>query len=385
MPQPVRVLIIEDSENDAFFMKKQLEKHGYAVEWERVQTGDAMRACLQDKVWDVILSDHKMPKFSGMEALEILTGLSMDIPFIIVSGTIGEELAVAAMKAGACDYILKDNLQRLGPAVEREIKEACNRGEKRKAEEALRLYMRRLEQSNKELEQFALVASHDLQEPLRKIRMFAEFLKKADGDRLSEEGQNYLCRMDNAVERMHDLIADLLDLSRINRKGQPFKQVRLSEVISIVLSDLQFALSDTQGRVEMDELCTIEADPRQMEQLFLNLIGNSLKFHRKDVPPVVNISTAIRDDFCEICVEDNGIGFDEQYQDRIFKVFERLHGRGKYEGTGIGLAICKKIADRHGGTIIAEGKPNEGATFRVRLPATQSVRQPLPGSETVGA
>jgi signal transduction histidine kinase len=171
---------------------------------------------------------------------------------------------------------------------------------------------------------------------------------------------------------MQELITDLLELSRINRKGHAFKQTDLAEVVSAALSDLHFALEDSQGQVELSGLCTIDADPKQMVQLFQNLIGNSLKFCREGVPPLVKVSARIEDECCEIRVEDNGIGFDSQYQDRIFKVFERLHSRFKYEGTGIGLAICKKIVERHGGTIWAEGKPNEGAIFTIRLPVVQA-------------
>lgn len=372
MTQAIRVLIIEDSEDDAFFLVNHLQKHGYIPEWERIQSADALRNRLQDKPWDVILSDFKMPKFNGLEALNILRESGLDIPFIIVSGTIGEETAVDAMKAGASDYILKGNLQRLGPAVERELHEAHNRAEHRKAEESLQRFMKRLEQSNKELEQFALVASHDLQEPLRKIRIFGEYLRNSQEGKLTEEGMAYLDHIQNATARMQDLISDLLNLSRVNRKGHPFQETHLAEVISTVAEDLDLTLKEKQGTIELGELCTIEADPKQMAQLFHHLIGNSLKFHREGIPPIVKVSAEIVDGFCDIRVEDNGIGFDEQYQERIFNVFERLHSRSKYEGTGIGLAICKKIAERHGGTIEAHGKPNEGTTFLTRLPIKQT-------------
>jgi signal transduction histidine kinase len=373
MSQPIRVLIIEDSKDDAFFLIKHLEKHGYTPKWERIDSAVALQTSLQTKSWDVILSDFKMPTFNGLEALEILKDSGLDIPFIIVSGTIGEEVAVAAMKGGASDYILKGNLQRLGPAIERELQEAHNRAERQKAEEALKLYMKRLEQSNKELEQFALVASHDLQEPLRKIRIFSEYLRSSQEEKLTKEGLLYLEHIQSAAARMQNLISDLLDLSRVNRKGHAFQKIDLANVVSSVAQDFDFALKEKQGKIELGQLCTIEADPKQMTQLFLNLVGNSLKFQREDVPPLVKISAQVADGCCEILVEDNGIGFEEQYQERIFNVFERLHSRAKYAGTGIGLAICKKIAERHGGTIQAHGKPNEGATFIIKLPVKPAV------------
>jgi signal transduction histidine kinase len=372
MSRPIRILLIEDSEQDAFFVLKQLEKQAYKPIWQRVQTADEVRASFKNSDWDVVISDYRMPGFTGLEALNLLKESGLDIPFIIVSGTIGEEIAVEAMKAGVNDYVLKHNLNRLVPAIEREIKEAKNRLERRKAEESLQRYMRRLEQSNKELAQFAAVASHDLQEPLRKVRMFCEYIKVTQEDRLTEEGVDYLNRVLNATERMQNLITDLLDLSRVSRRGQPFKPIDLESVLSSVLAELHFLIKDTQGRVELDEMCMVEADAKQMEQLFLNLIGNALKFHKADSPPVVKISARIQDDcYCEIRVEDNGIGFDPKYQDRIFNIFERLHAPSKYQGTGIGLAICKKIAERHGGTIAAMSTPGVGSTFIVRLPLVQ--------------
>ncbi|MFY0529002.1 ATP-binding protein [Archangium gephyra] len=228
----------------------------------------------------------------------------------------------------------------------------------------------RLEQSNRELESFASVASHDLQEPLRKIQTFGERLKTTCAASLSPEGRDYLERMNNAAGRMRRLIDDLLSFSRISSKAPTFARVDLGRVAREVLADLETAIEQAGATVTVGELPTLEAEPMQMRQLLQNLVSNALKFRRENVAPSVSIHATVHADagLCELRVADNGIGFDEKYLDRIFNVFQRLHGRGKYEGTGIGLAICRKIAERHGGSIDARSKPGQGATFIVKLP-----------------
>ncbi|AFZ04352.1 PAS domain-containing protein [Calothrix sp. PCC 6303] len=230
-----------------------------------------------------------------------------------------------------------------------------------------------LARSNEELQQFAFVASHDLQEPLRKIKAFGNRLKVTSSDNLGEQGLDYIERMTNASERMQSLIEDLLMLSRITTRAQPFVPVNLVQVTAEVLSDLEVSLQQTGGQVEVHNLPVINADPIQIRQLLQNLIGNALKFHRPQVSPLIKIYGQILTkpdgtEECEITIEDNGIGFDEKYLDRIFNVFQRLHGRSQYEGTGIGLAICRKIVERHQGKITAHSRLGYGAKFIVTLP-----------------
>jgi len=246
-------------------------------------------------------------------------------------------------------------------------------------------YSQELARSNAELQQFASIASHDLQEPLRKIQAFGNRLQEKYGEALSEQGSDYIQRMQNAAQRMQILIDDLLIFSRITTKAQPFVAVDLAKVAKEVISDLEVLIQQTGARVEVSELPTINANPLQMRQLLQNLIGNALKFRQKNEPPRVKIYSQIHGDreqltdnsldthLCQITVEDNGIGFDQKYCDRIFQVFQRLHGRSEYEGTGIGLAICRKIVERHGGSITAESKPSQGAKFIVTLPVDRSL------------
>ncbi len=233
----------------------------------------------------------------------------------------------------------------------------------------------RLEQSNRELESFAYVASHDLQEPLRKIQTFGDRLK-ATAATLSPESRDYLERTQSAATRMRRLIDDLLAFSRVGSKTQPFVQVNLADVARGVVDDLETTIQQAGATVTVDPLPTLEADAMQMRQLLQNLISNAIKFRREGVPPTVSVRIANPGVWpCELVVEDNGIGFEEKYLDRIFTVFQRLHGRGKYEGTGIGLAICRKIAERHGGDITARSAPGKGATFIVTLPLRQPLRK----------
>jgi PAS domain S-box-containing protein len=242
--------------------------------------------------------------------------------------------------------------------------------ERKRAQEELKRYAAELERSNGELQDFASIASHDLQEPLRKVIAFGEHLREHLGDNLDELGQDFLARMQNAAQRMSGLIEALLDYSRVTTRAQPLQPVDLLAVVFGVLTDMAERIAATHARVEFGRLPKVMADPIQLRQLIQNLVANGLKFQAKESRPVVVIEgKANGDGRCLISVRDNGIGFDEKYLDRIFRPFQRLHGRSEYEGSGMGLAICRKIVARHGGTITAHSRPGEGSTFAVTLPA----------------
>ncbi len=250
--------------------------------------------------------------------------------------------------------------------------------EQRAAERRLGEQRRELERSNAALEEFASIASHDLQEPLRKILAFGERLETSAGPVLHGEARGYLDRMLGAAARMRTLISDLLTYSQVTVRSQPFVPTDLAGTAREVVADLEAVIADAAGRVEIGELPVIDADPMQMRQLLQNLVANALKYRHADRPPVVRISSSGPDAaHCAIAVADNGIGFNPEYTERIFKMFERLHGRSRYDGSGIGLAICRRIAERHGGTITATSSPGQGATFTVTLPLTHAARGPL--------
>lgn len=235
-----------------------------------------------------------------------------------------------------------------------------------------------LERSNQELSDFAHVASHDLQEPLRKIEAFSDRLLSKCNEDLNDQGKMYLDRIQNASGRMRQLINDLLSFSRVTTKAQPFSKIDLNGIAQEVISDLQIAIEEADATVTVSGLTEIYADSLQMRMLFQNLISNALKFRKSDTKCTVEVTGQIfkngaRDQAnrCEIVVADNGIGFDEKYADRIFGIFQRLHGRSEFEGTGIGLATCKKIAERHFGSIVAKSAPGEGARFIIAIPTLQ--------------
>ena len=257
------------------------------------------------------------------------------------------------------------------------------------AEESAKQSAEELERSNRELDQFAAVASHDLQEPLRKIQAFADRLEAHAREQLGEQGRDYLDRILNSASRMRRLIDDLLAYSRVTTKGLSFTPVSLHQVVEEVIGDLEGRLQQTGGTITCDELPSVAADPLQMRQLFQNLLANALKFHRPHVAPQVTVASAIispaadssdeteRGMQLQVKVRDNGIGFEPEYKERIFDLFQRLHGRDDYEGTGIGLAICKKIVERHGGTISADSIPQNGAVFTITLPLPRAERAEL--------
>ncbi|MBV9867940.1 MAG: PAS domain S-box protein [Abitibacteriaceae bacterium] len=234
----------------------------------------------------------------------------------------------------------------------------------------LQEYATKLERSNRELQEFAYVASHDLQEPLRKIQAFGDRLKTKHSGQLDEAGQDYLMRMQSAAARMNGLIKDLLCLSRISTQARPFVRVSLPDVMQGVLSDLELRIEQTGAQVEVGPLPELQADPAQMHQLLLNLVTNALKFQRPGAAPVIRVHSQRLEGggSCRLTVQDNGIGFDPKHAERVFLPFQRLHGRSEYEGTGMGLAICRRIAERHGGTITATSEPDVGTTFTVILP-----------------
>lgn len=245
----------------------------------------------------------------------------------------------------------------------------------------LQVYSDELARSNRELEDFAFVASHDLQEPLRKIRAFGNRIDDGYSDVIDERGRDFLKRMLNAAERMSMLISDLLAFSRVSTRGKDFTEVDLNDVVAAVLEDLEIAIEEADAKVEVGKLPVIQADKSQVEQLILNLISNAIKFRKPDINPLISIRSREPEeselkglhlinqfDWATITIEDNGIGFDQSFAEKIFAPFQRLHGRSSYKGTGIGLAVCRRIVERHNGQIKAVSEPDKGAKFYIIIP-----------------
>ncbi|MDB5195911.1 MAG: sensor signal transduction histidine kinase [Flaviaesturariibacter sp.] len=242
-----------------------------------------------------------------------------------------------------------------------------------------------LQRSNSELEQFAYATSHDLQEPLRKVQVFINILLEKHGSELSEKAKTYVNKVMDAAKRMSGLIKDLLEYSRISKGGSHFRETNLREIVHQVKTDYELMIDQKQAIIEAEDLPVIEAMPLQMNQLFYNLIGNSLRYAKKNVPPIIKISSAAlspleremrpqllqNKSYVRITVEDNGIGFEQEYAEKIFGIFQSLNERSQYGSYGIGLALCRKIVDNHQGIIYAQGKVREGATFTIILPLNQ--------------
>jgi signal transduction histidine kinase len=335
----------------------------------------AVAAPLAGSDWRVLLSEPTSKLFPALAGSMswILDGAL--VAFALVAFV--KLLLLRRMLTGAASVDAANRrLGELNETLEQQVAERTRLAEQR-AEELAR--------SNNELEQFASVASHDLQEPLRKIRMYSGRLPQRLGDALPEEAASDLSRIQGAAERMQRLIDDLLSFARVGSRQHAFEPVDLAELTREVVGDLEARIEELQARVEINELPVVAADPAQMSQLLLNLIGNALKFHREDVPPLVRISSQLLPEQparfgaeagvgrrCLITVEDNGIGFDPKYAERAFSAFERLHSRFDYEGTGIGLSIARKIARRHGGELTAASTPGEGSVFTVTLPLLAS-------------
>lgn len=278
-------------------------------------------------------------------------------------------------------YIIQNSEQLLAinEKLEKLVKERTNILEKenkmrKQAEKIMRKSLAELQRSNAELENFAYVASHDLQEPLRKIQAFSYRLKMLIADKLDEKSEDYFSRLTAAAKRMQKLINDLLSYSRITTHRTPFKAIDLNELFESVLSDLQLKIEEKDAEIKVDRFDReIEGDFYQLQRVFQNLIQNALKFNRKNNRPEIEVKWKANGRKCSITVKDKGIGFDRKYADKIFQLFERLHGRSDYEGTGLGLAICKKIVERHNGKIKTESRPGVGSAFTVELPLKQGL------------
>jgi signal transduction histidine kinase len=322
---------------------------------------------LPNTSWRILLTAPSGPLFANV------SGLRKWLPWIIFAGF--AVFAVIALLLARRTLRTGEQIAEANVGLERaqsQLREMNGELERTNAELArsnaeLERRAMELQRSNADLDQFASIASHDLQEPLRKVRTFTERIRDTEADGLSERGVEYLKRANASAERMQELIEDLLRYSRVSTQGRPFAAVDLGQVANDVVEDLEDVVGQSGAVIRVGQLPTISADPTQMRQLLQNLISNGLKFRRDGVTPEVDVSASLDEGWVKLVVSDNGIGFDPQYARRIFRIFERLHGRGTYPGTGIGLALCRKIAERHGGTVFAHSVLGEGSVFTVTL------------------
>ncbi len=367
----LRVLLVEDDSADLDLILRELRKSEFDVTSDVVQTAEEFRQRVKTVCPDVVLADYNLGQWRGTEALEILRAESLDIPLILVSGTLGDMTAVECIKQGVTDYVLKDSLARLPVAVRGALKERELREEHRQAHEALAQKVEELARSNRDLEQFAYVASHDLQEPLRMVAAYTQLLAERYRGKLDEQADKYINYAVDGATRMQGLIQDLLAFSRVGRQEIELKSTDCNEVVAQALKNLQAAILEGKATIKYDGLPRLLANGSQLQQVFQNLIGNAVKF-RSTEALVIEISAERQGAEWIFQVADNGIGISAEHAENIFVIFHRLHTRTEYPGNGIGLSICKKIIERHGGRISAAPRDGGGTVFRFTLPAEKS-------------
>ena len=356
----LRVLVVEDDPADVELMFHTLQRGGFDVRVDVADTAESFTRHLQGNVYDVILADYNLPCWNGMATVELVRREGLDIPVVLVSGSLGELRAVECIKQGAADYVLKDHLLRLPESVRHALREKQLREEHRQSQEDLF-------RSNRDLEQFAYVASHDLQEPLRMVATYTQLLAERYRGKLDENADKYIHYAVDGALRMQTLIQDLLAFSRIGKQGCERVETDCNAVVENAVKNLTAAIQESGAHIEYQGLPAVMGDATQLTQLFQNLIANAIKF-RGSEPPMIRIRAEKQSHEWTFAFADNGIGIAPDHGEVIFVIFKRLHTRTEYPGSGIGLAICKKIVERHGGRIWVESKVGSGSTFKFTLP-----------------
>ncbi len=368
----LRVLIVEDDDDDIELALLALRSDGFAVSGDVAQTAEEFTARIRTASYDLVLADYNLPRWRGMEALDILRRENLEVPLIVVTGYLGEEKAVECIKQGATDCILKDRLARLPSSVRKALEEKRLRDLRLKSERELASKVAELARSNEELEQFAYVASHDLQEPLRMIASYTQLLSDRYQGKLDEQADKYIAYSVDGATRMQALIHDLLKFSRVGKAEIEIAVTDCRTAVEQAVKNLRATIEQSGAVVNWNNLPAVMAEGSQLTQVFQNLIANAVKFHGPD-KPVIQIDAQPRGQEWIFAVSDNGLGIPQENWNDVFVIFRRLHGRAEYPGNGIGLSICKKIIERHGGKIWIEAQPSPGSCFRFSLTAGPSV------------
>ncbi|KAF2326683.1 sensor histidine kinase [Flavobacterium ginsenosidimutans] len=405
MKKDIRALILEDNTSDADLLIRHLRKSGVSFVTKIVDSRNVFEESLDTFLPDIILSDYTLPSFDAVSAFKIVKDRSLNIPFVIISGTIGEENAVMLIKEGVTDYVSKNNFSSLIQKINRALKEAEELVQKEELIEKLKIQTAALLKANQELElqnaekekraiellnankellAFNFISSHDLQEPLRKIQTFISIIMEKEINTMTEAGKNNLKRIHVSATRMRQLIEDLLEFSKVSVLEHPYEVSDLSAVIEDIKSEFSDAIDQKKAVFKINGLVPAYIRPFQFRQLIYNLISNSLKFSIPDIELHITIQSTIIKysefkllnlpgstqvcDYWNLTFKDNGIGFEAQYNETVFIIFQRLHHIEEYPGTGIGLAIVKKIVENHNGIITADGNLNKGVLFNIYIP-----------------
>lgn len=370
----LRVLLVEDNPSDIELVSRELRRGGFDLTMDVVETEEEFTARVRSNSYQVVLADYNLPQWRGLEALNVLRNEKLDVPLILVSGALGDVTAVECIKHGAMDYLLKDRLARLPIAVLSALQEKRLRDERQRAMDDLAKKVEELARSNRELEQFAYVASHDLQEPLRMVAAYTQLLAERYQGKLDEQADKYIHYAVDGAKRMQTLVQDLLAFSRAGRQQGEVRETDCNVMVELAIANLQVAIRESEAQITYDHLPVVLANSSQIAQVFQNLIGNAIKFRRPKTPQI-QITAEKQENEWLFSVADNGIGIAPEYCQDIFVIFKRLHTRTEYPGNGIGLAICRKIIEQNGGRIWVTSQEGSGSTFKFTLPAAQ------PGSQ----
>ena len=367
----LRVLLVEDNPSDIELVSRELRRGGFDLTFEVAQTEQEFVERVRSNLYQVVLADYNLPQWRGMEAVNVLRNENLDIPVILASGALGDVTAVECIKQGVTDYVLKDRLARLPMAVLSALQEKRLRDERQRAVDDLAKKVEELARSNRELEQFAYVASHDLQEPLRMVAAYTQLLAERYKGKLDEPADKYIHYAVDGAKRMQTLVQDLLVFSRVGRLNSENRDTDCNVAVEIAIANLQVAIRESDTHITHDYLPVVLVNPTQLAQVFQNLIGNAIKF-RGPKAPQIQITVEKQPDEWLFSVTDNGIGIAPEYCQGIFVIFKRLHTRTEYPGNGIGLAICRKIIEQYGGRIWVTSQEGVGSTFKFTLPASEA-------------
>jgi signal transduction histidine kinase len=381
LSKKLRVLMVEDDPVDVEMVLLTLRKDGFEVTGDVVQSPEEFTLRIQRGNYDLILADYNLAQWRGTEALDILRNEHLDVPLIIVTSSSGDEKAVGYIKQGANDYVLKDRMARLPSSVRKALEDKRIKEQHQLSEQKLAVKMAELAQSNEELEQFAYVASHDLQEPLRMIANYTQLLADKYKGKLDEQADKFIGYSVDGAIRLQALIQDLLKLSRLGKGKLDLTTTESSDVVEKAMQNLRAAIEESGAVVNYRDLPPVMADRSQLIQVFQNLIANAIKFRGSNAP-VIQIDAKRRDHEWVFAVSDNGIGIPPNNWQDVFIIFRRLHDRTRYGGNGIGLAICKKIIERHCGKLWIAVQNTPGTRFEFTLLAENRSKAHVEWPET---
>jgi signal transduction histidine kinase len=372
----VRIAIVDNDVSEMRPLSDALAKHGY--ETVGFSSSQLVLQALRDEKFELLLADLRMPELDGVALLRAATARDTELVGIIMTGHGTIDGAVQAMQAGALDYIRKPfEVSVILPVLARALKIRTFRLTNARLEREVLAYAARLELANRDLEAFAYSVSHDLRGPLRHVLGFAEVLRATFAERFPLEAVGILEKLMGSAKRMDQLIEDLLRLSRMSNQPLAKQIVNVEKLVQTTLNELRNEEAGRRADVRVAELPAAFADPPLLRQVLVNLLSNAFKFSRHREGALIEVGGEARAEESEYFVRDNGAGFDAQYAKRLFGVFQRLHADEAFEGTGVGLSIVRRIIERHGGRVWAEGAVNQGATFHFTLPS----RPPLGAAE----